>query len=343
MYFDTAPKTDRKDFFNYEEEFEGVVKAIRRERLIVIKGLRRVGKSSLMGVVANSLNRPYEWIDCRAVHSKEGMAALLNKTMKRLAFKLSLFSRIEIKEINLPHIALSLKEEEDSEEVIRKSRIKALLFIDEAQLLLSYGFDRWLAYIYDRLPSLTTIIAGSQIGLLERLIGKNNGSKALKGRSYYEITLHPLSRAKALTFLMRGFEEVGKSVPMEELNEAVNRLGGFMGWLTLYGHKRVEKSHGEALEEVEKLAQSIVADELFEFLERQRNKKAYMEILKGMATYSLSTWEQINSYLISKKLTHSRGFLSKALKKLKEHSFIIEKDGKYIIADPLVRTTLKNL
>ncbi len=56
MYFDPEPKNKKEDLYNFEDEYEGLHSAIRRnERIIVIKGVRRTGKTSLMKVVYNEL------------------------------------------------------------------------------------------------------------------------------------------------------------------------------------------------------------------------------------------------------------------------------------------------
>jgi len=51
VLFDPSPKEDPRDFFDQETELSTFVSAIERgERLIVVYGVRRVGKSSLVRV-----------------------------------------------------------------------------------------------------------------------------------------------------------------------------------------------------------------------------------------------------------------------------------------------------
>ena len=48
MYFDPAPKTKRKDLYNFDEELRKFIEAIKgSDRLILVTGLRRTGKASL--------------------------------------------------------------------------------------------------------------------------------------------------------------------------------------------------------------------------------------------------------------------------------------------------------
>lgn len=53
MLFDPEPKTSRSDFFDREVELEKLENYLRQERLVVIYGVRRVGKTSLMRVALN--------------------------------------------------------------------------------------------------------------------------------------------------------------------------------------------------------------------------------------------------------------------------------------------------
>ncbi|RLG06055.1 MAG: ATP-binding protein, partial [Thaumarchaeota archaeon] len=46
MYFDPAPKTKRKDLYNFDEELRKFIEAINgSDRLILVTGLRRTGKT----------------------------------------------------------------------------------------------------------------------------------------------------------------------------------------------------------------------------------------------------------------------------------------------------------
>lgn len=51
MLFDVRPKTDRKDLFGRERELEWLLGALRSDvPLILLLGVRRVGKTSLLRV-----------------------------------------------------------------------------------------------------------------------------------------------------------------------------------------------------------------------------------------------------------------------------------------------------
>ncbi len=63
MIFDITPKQDRKDFFDREEEIEKLKEL--KTPIILVLGLRRTGKSSLIRISLNELNLPYIYIDLR--------------------------------------------------------------------------------------------------------------------------------------------------------------------------------------------------------------------------------------------------------------------------------------
>lgn len=58
LYFDERPKSVRKDLFDREEELRQLDAALqRRDPLIIIYGLRRVGKTSLIQTATYDLER----------------------------------------------------------------------------------------------------------------------------------------------------------------------------------------------------------------------------------------------------------------------------------------------
>ncbi|MFH1246843.1 MAG: hypothetical protein V1644_00545, partial [Candidatus Micrarchaeota archaeon] len=69
MYFAIGPKTSKKDLFNFDTEYDELKEAVvnSSEKLIVISGLRRTGKTSLMKVVYNEIELPKVYIDAREI------------------------------------------------------------------------------------------------------------------------------------------------------------------------------------------------------------------------------------------------------------------------------------
>ena len=109
----------------------------------------------------------------------------------------------------------------------------------------------------------------------------------LYGRAGLEISLRKFSRTQSLDFLRSGFKEAGLVVDGGELAEAVEKLDGIVGWLTLYGYYRVLYgfSHREALERVESDAAELVAGEL---------EKLVKQSPKDTSPYWRCRWDSIN-------------------------------------------------
>jgi len=326
MLFDLSPKERPEDFFNYEKELKALLEYIKAAiPITAVKGFRRTGKSSLMRVSGALHHMPYAWIDARTIHSKQGMREAIERAFKTLILKTSLLNRARPMELDLGPLVVELQGEEVWERV---KGMDGVLYIDEAQSAERYGMADWLAHLYDAYPKLRVVVAGSQVGLLEGLLHKG----PLKGRMWKEVELRPLDRQKALSFLIQGFSQLKMSVPLREMEEAVDELGGTVGWLAMYGHERAHSEHREALERVKDRAKEILLEELMHFLEKVRNKKAYLCILKAVAS-GLRDWSDI--YAFTKACGGcSKGCASKAIARLKAHGWLTED---LELADPLLK------
>ena len=66
-YFSTGIKSQRENFYNFKSEADEIVHAIESDatRFIIVTGMRRVGKSSIVNVLLNEMKHPYIWVDTR--------------------------------------------------------------------------------------------------------------------------------------------------------------------------------------------------------------------------------------------------------------------------------------
>ncbi len=354
MYFSIGPKERKGDFFNFEQEYKELKEAIYGpHRIIVIKGLRRTGKTSLMRVVYNEIKGPKIFIDTREI--PEITAKCVNLFMREIFLDYvkkekileAIFSYIKSIELGLK---VTLRKErpilsklliEINEELERKGK-KLTIFIDEAQVLKRVGFDRLLAFIYDRLKNFKVILAGSEIGLLDELIGIESGAP-LYGRAKKIIEIKRLERDKSVQFLKLGFSQVKKRVSEEEINEVVDKLDGIIGWLTAYGFYSLEKGHEEALKKTLTEGSKIIADEIEKFLSNRKiARKRYLSILSLLSIKPL-TWTEIERGLTVRgdKVPESR--LSQLLESLQDYGFVEKANGHYKLSDPLIVGAVKLL
>ena len=155
MYFDVMPKTSRKDLFGFDAFCNEVEAALKINRMVVIRGLRRTGKTSLMNVAFNEIKHEKMFVDARGMEKgrKETYAyfgnAFYEYIIKRSTIEKAK-SYLEGLEI---YIKLNFKEKKALSELAKRvnSMMKDqdkyfILFIDEAQLLKQYGFDNFLAF-----------------------------------------------------------------------------------------------------------------------------------------------------------------------------------------------------
>ena len=318
-------------------------------RMIVIKGLRRTGKSSLMRVALNETKLPNIFIDLRLsfpfspdsiyqYFSMELSKFLKDRTMNKILSK--------IKGIEISGLKLEFKERkinviaEILEEIGKRSEHEQIvLVIDEAQdLRYLKGFDKILAHIYDYVKGIKLVLAGSEVGLLDRVLGIGNPKAPLFGRAFTEINLKKLSKEKSVEFLKAGFEQVGVKVEDEEINKAVSILDGIIGWLTFYGYLKT-RGYSDALERSIDEGSRLVAEEFKNFLNsRQIARRRYIEIMKTLVRPS--RWSEVKRSLrIITDVSDKQ--LSNYLKELTYYGFIEKSNDLYFITDPLLIEAMK--
>ena len=340
MYFDPAPKEKKEDLFNFEEEYLALKRAFKRYNLIAIKGLRRTGKTSLMRVVFNEIEKPKCFIDSRELAPYTPHQTYLYILKKIEESTTSIFEKI-LGRITEIEVGITLKIEREMlakvlENINKKSEF--YLFIDEVQLLKRARLDEFLAYIVDRYKNIKIVISGSEIGLLDEFLGEEDASP-LFGRAKKIIDIKRLTPPQSKQFLQKGFEQAGIKISKEEIAQAVNELDGIIGWLTLYGFYRIEER--EALEKVKENASEMVKKEIEAFLKnRAQAKNRYIAILEALSQGAKS-WKEIKTYLTikeGKRIPDIR--LATYLKTLRNYGFI-EKKGGYRLTDPLIKEALR--
>ena len=345
MYFIPNVKEFRNDLFNYNKEYDELKDHVFKETLILIKGPRRVGKSSLMRVVSNELTFTI-YLDVRSCSNAKEFLTKFSIKLQHIIEDMDLSKKIlkHIKGMDVLNlISLNFKDIsnfsdifETIEEYLNNKKEHLIIFIDEAQILKEYGIDitRLIAHIYDYTKHIHFVLAGSQIGLLEKMI---LNSKDMKGRIYHTIELKRLNKQKAMSFLLQGFEQVNKQISISELEDAIQHLDGLIGWLTYYGYYRLEYNHEDAIKIVEKLGYEIAEDELSSFLSTIRaNRMLYILVLQAIGK-GLDRWTDIKRYVDGSVKDINETTLNRILTKLIDYGFVEKRKGLYSISDPLIK------
>jgi len=326
MYFETAPKTRKADLFDFDYEYRHLTEMLKSgdARCIVIYGLRRTGKTSLMHVVVNENNFKYVWIDGRSFDSRTEFFAELIKELK--SRKLLPLESFELK-------GLKLGLEQSLHEMLKNAK-GLIIIVDEAQYLSPLKLDRFFAYVYDNFD-IKVVFSGSEIGVLNRFIGKENPKAPLFGRAIAEIKTRRLSKNESMEFLLNGGKQAGLGIDEQEADKVINALDGTIGWLTLYGWYRKNHAWSAALKKSIEKGKAMAKEEFDNFLLTRKARKKYSMIMKILGGRELS-WSELKS-LLSKELGYliSDKQLSMYLAHLEDYCFIEKVAEKYKIADPL--------
>ncbi|MEW6529135.1 MAG: ATP-binding protein [Candidatus Micrarchaeota archaeon] len=337
MYFMIEPKSKKEDFFNYEYEYNEIKKAMaRKEKIISVLGVRRVGKTSLLNILYHETKGLKIWLDGRIISDpkKEVFSAIYDvaKTGKS-----KMFGKIESLNVSAFGIGLAIKIASEGlieiESKIGKAGI-IYVFIDEAQKTNVMDLSNVLSYCYDRFPNVFFIISGSEIGLIEDVLGEEDSKHPLYGRHITKILMNRLDKNMALDFLNSGFEQLKINIKKNEIYEAIEKLDGLIGWLTLYGYEKSIMKSEKPLEKTIEIAARIVASELTNFFKRTKNSGLYLIVLREAKGISWTELKVRTEHEFGKKL-NPNSFTS-AVEKLMNYSFLEKKDGKYYLADPLI-------
>ena len=345
-------------------------------RLVVVTGLRRMGKTSLVLTALNDEGVPYVLVDGRAFAAAPSISRVefiqtleqaINNCIgrrrtwwRRIPETVSHVRGVEVEPGMPPTIRLAWGERPaQSADLLTlihllgklglQQRHRIVIALDEAQEFRRLaGFDlvKLLAYIYDHVRSVQVVITGSQMGFLHEFLGIENSRSPLFGRYYTEVRLHHLSKAEAVAFLQRGFAQENMQVDPKELDNVVLSLNGIIGWLTLVGVTAREKGalHAATLSECMTRAAVMASDELRNFLDyRAAARDRYRAILAQLASRGPAHWSELRRGLeteVGRKLSPT--VFNQLLGNLARADFIRKRqDELYEIADPVLALSLR--
>ncbi|MFA5383010.1 MAG: ATP-binding protein [Candidatus Micrarchaeia archaeon] len=339
MYFELAPKENKEDFFNHENEYFELKNAIKRkDPIIAVLGVRRVGKTSLLNILYHETKTLKLWIDGRMIQNpKIEIPLMINEVIETKKSKI--FGRIEGLSVSAFGFGVGIKTTNTLEYTTLKKKIESLggitVFIDEVQRIDNKSISDLLSYFYDKLPKISFVLSGSEVGLVEEILGEQDGTHPLYGRHITKIIMKRFDKNGSFSFLQSGFQQIDVPISTRELKEVINELDGLVGWLTLYGYKKGFVKDPNALKETIKLASQIVAGEIENFLKNRKDRRLYILILQNAS--APITWTELKLRVEKnyKKQINSNTF-SFALSELAKYSFIENTLDGYKICDPIL-------
>ena len=369
MLFDKRPKNRQSDMYGRDKEISRLRSYIDAKTPgIVVKGFRRVGKTSILQTVLNESVDHYVFVDMRDL-SSEGISkksiiakfqssvnVFLSKnrsSKQRLVDGLKNVSGVTVvgsgvrfgwqrgREVDL---AQTFKE---LDSWASESNCVVVIAIDEAQILSQsryYNVAGILASIYDNCRNLLIVLTGSAFRLLDEFMGLDNPTSYLFGRDFEEIHVPRLSEKQSAELLRRGFAELGGSFENDPdfddiVDEAAARLGGIIGWLVMFGARckargKISKSDIPA---IQNRGANLAGQEFDAFLGRRRGARRYRDIMEFVAE-SPRTWTEIKEILAERAPGISDSNILLLIDTLSKNGFL-DYDGRakrYIVPDPLL-------
>ena len=369
MYFSLEPKLKREDLYDRENELNELEKGIENGRIILLTGIRRIGKTSLLNVFLNEKKKkrmPYIFVDCRAFvkqekffDKKEFRNYIITEVQK--IFKESIFKKaIKSILIKTPWLEVDLKGKEnvqislaqvldDLNSILEKSKKKLIIAADEAQNMRLDGEGgveilNLLAHAYDHLTNIKFILTGSEVGVLHDFLRLNDVKSPLFGRYLDEIQVERFSKEKSIDFLIEGLKQVNIEQDIRKIEEAVDILDGLAGYLAMYGYTVWKKeNYNKALSETLENAEQIIQSELEELFKKSENYKIVLEAV----AHRMDTFSNIQKYFEMNSIEISNRRLTSVLKSLVNYSYLEEHfeggSKRYVIPDPIVERTLLKL
>ncbi len=334
--FDPRPKSSRSELYDRAEELALLDEHIDKP-LIVVLGVRRIGKTSLV----KSFLEPYNglYVDMRGAATRADLYRRLSESLSEGIGKLRRLLE-SIRGVRIGEFGVEIKwKGADSvsflgllEELNRKGRlVVAIDEIQEAKPPVSAELRTALAYAYDHLDNITIVLSGSALRLLRGFMGVEDPESPLYGRYFVEVDVRRFTREESLDFLRLGFRQEGVEPPSGVLEEAVDFFDGIPGWLVLFGRAYVDGVRDVGA--IKEQAVSMALDELGRLSAREK------AVLKAIAEGARS-WGQVRRY-VEERLGEAipKSTLTRIIEKLESLSII--KDYEFL--DGVYREAAKRL
>jgi len=348
LLFDPRPKCSRRELFDRGRELEELERALEDNYpVVLLTGIRRIGKTSLLCVFLNEAKLPYILLDARGLPPNYGVKdlyTLISQAMSKPSLTAKLRKILEmIKGVKVVGVEVELSWRGSSAVPLPVlfdylNRERVIVAVDEAQKLRGPRggiFLEALAHAYDYDRNLSFILTGSEVGLLYNYLGVNNPSSPMYGRYLYIIEVQRFSRQDSIEFLKRGLEEVGLQAQLDYIESIVDFFDGIPGWLTLAGSLIARRRKLLEIQMLREQAVRIALAELRKAVEVHGPR--FGRVLKLIAK-GYNTWRELKTRLEEiEGRTVSKSSLSRILNTLEQLSIIKE----YKFLDPVYREAAK--
>src|SRR5579875_319139 len=307
MYFDAEPKRDIRDFFDMEESLRSFESALNRGKLVVVSGLRRYGKTSLILTGLNKMNVQYLFLDARLLSaatmiSLSDFLGVLEDALNGVSWGKAVLKSVEGVEVGGFGVRFRNRSRETLLHTLHALSGKVIV-IDEAQLLRrsNVRFDQLIAYVYDHVDA-KVVVSGSQVGLLYRFLRASDPDAPLFGRPYI----------------------------------AVRLFDGVIGWLTYFGftHSRSKEQPQDVFRKASRLAAKEASSVLNTY---GIAKRRYVEVLRTVASGDQVRWSEIKRGVEARLGRMPNNALANILRNLVDSGLIERRQSGYAVPDPALK------
>ncbi|NJE02971.1 ATP-binding protein [Thermococcus sp. MV11] len=349
----------------HKRAVEDVLNAVLRGNAAILLGPRRVGKTSVVSVLAEKLKRKrghhYIYFNFSRFLGSRAIS-ISDIEPKRTSLKMITASKsytVSFRGISVEVRKTSIEEfSRDFSTLVRvlsqNSRLGVLMF-DEAQVLArlkNLDFRGLLQEITDSYPNISLVFTGSMPGMLIEYLNPGP-SKPNFMRSAEVFTLPRWNSEEGKAYLMEGFRSYGIRVTNElELSRAVEELGGVPGFISHYGltvvnlvrnGKDPEEALPMALEESRRYALDEWRKDIEAFL-NVYNSEVYLGVLEVLAKAYPSALRGAEVYRKLQSLGVAPARIQhvyKYLETLEKAGFVRSAEKRYWIEDPLLREVVE--
>jgi hypothetical protein len=355
--FDLEPKVEKKFLYGRDNELEELERAFANERIILLFGRRRVGKTSVVSVALRDSEFTGFILDCRHIQDEQSFYHELSKALcmikgkKDIPLKKLWDALKKIRGVNIPAIGgveFDSNKPPSTNEILDKiagwSKERFIIVVDEAQKLMDFkekqkmDFLETIAASYDnhKHKNLVYLLTGSEVGLLKEL-----ESEWLKPRTTKSIFVKPFKPEVAKKFLKTAAKQIKLATDKNVIDTAVTKLDGLVGRLIDLGHnaKSTGKMNETAIEEtIRKGVTRVTEDELSAL---KSVSSAYIEILNAITLVGNKT----NLVGLQEQLQKTgQNIMAEELKtstqNLVDWGYLEIENGLYEVVDPIIKATL---
>ena len=334
--------------------------------LIVVSGLRRIGKTSLVMSVLNSLDHSIYlnvWdIGATSKITKEQVMELFEHGIQKffdshkkitnqlISFLQSVagisvnasvagtggggsiqFHPPDKSEVTLVSLFSGLNDWAiENEQIITIAIDEVQEFSKSIDIDLAKFFSSFYNY-----ENIVLILTGSQVGLLYNFINKEDSQSPFYGKDIVPLKIEPLSEDESKGFLLKAFEEEGsikiqRIIPYDQIiDEASKELGGIIGWLVNFGLECVRNGRitEESIINTQETGAVQVRDEFNKFIYGTSDSEKFNQIMRALT--NLTSFD-FDCFIKEQKY-------EKFLQKLEYNGFLKSDSKKrYFFSDPLL-------